>query len=35
MNENELRKKVVDSASKVFFYYLKRVNSKMDAEDLS
>ncbi len=35
MNEFELKEKVVDYASKVFFYFVKKVNSKMDAEDLS
>ena len=32
MNKNELKEKVVDYASKVFFYCVK---SRMDAEDLS
>lgn len=35
MNKNELREKVVDYASKVFFYCIKRCNNRMDAEDLS
>ena len=35
MNKNELKEKVVDYASKVFFYCVKRCNSRMDAEDLS
>ncbi len=35
MNKNELKEKVVDYASKVFFYCVKRVKSRMDAEDLS
>ena len=35
MDKNELKEKVVDYASKVFFYFIKRVNCKMDAEDLS
>ena len=32
MNKDELKEKVVDYASKVFFYCVK---SRMDAEDLS
>lgn len=35
MNKEELKEKVVDYASKVFFYCVKRCNSRMDAEDLS
>lgn len=35
MNKKELKEKVVDYASKVFFYCIKRCNSRMDAEDLS
>lgn len=35
MNKNELKDKVVDYADKVFFYCIKRVNNRMDAEDLS
>ena len=35
MNKDELKEKVVDYASKVFFYCVKRCNSRMDAEDLS
>ena len=40
MNDNmskddELKEKVVDYASKVFFYCVKRCNNRMDAEDLS
>ena len=35
MNKNELKEKVVDYASKVFFFCVKRCNSRMDAEDLS
>lgn len=35
MNKNELKEKVVDYASKVFFYCVKRVKNRMDAEDLS
>lgn len=35
MNKNELKEKVVDYAIKVFFYCVKRCNSRMDAEDLS
>ena len=35
MNKNELKEKVVDYASKVFFYCVKRCNNRMDAEDLS
>lgn len=35
MNKSELKEKVVDYASKVFFYCVKRCNSRMDAEDLS
>ena len=35
INKSELKEKVVDYASKVFFYCVKRCNSRMDAEDLS
>ena len=35
MNKNELKEKVVDYASKVFFYCVKKCNNRMDAEDLS
>ena len=35
MNKVELKEKLEDYASKVFFYYVKRCNSRMDAEDLS
>ena len=35
MNKNDLKEKVVDYASKVFFYCVKRCNNRMDAEDLS
>lgn len=35
MNKNELKEKVVDYASKVFFYCVKRVRNRMAAEDLS
>lgn len=35
MNKNELKEKVVDYASKVFFYCIKRVRNRMAAEDLS
>lgn len=35
MNKSELKEKGVDYASKVFFYCVKRCNSRMDAEDLS
>jgi len=35
INKNELKEKVVDYASKVFFYCIKRIKSRMDAEDLS
>ena len=35
MNKDELKEKVVDYASKVFFYCVKRCNNRMDAEDLS
>lgn len=35
IGKNELKEKVVDYASKVFFYCVKRCNSRMDAEDLS
>ena len=35
MDKNELKEKAVDYASKVFFYCVKRCNSRMDAEDLS
>ncbi len=35
MNNEELKEKVVDYASKVFFYCVKRCNNRMDAEDLS
>ena len=35
MNKNELKEKVVDYVSKVFFYCIKRCNNRMDAEDLS
>lgn len=35
MNKNELKEKVVDYASKVFFYCIKRVNNRIAAEDLS
>ena len=35
MNKNELKEKVVDYASKVFFYCVKRCDNRMDAEDLS
>ena len=35
MNEFELKEKVVDYASKVFFYCVKRCNNRLDAEDLS
>ena len=35
MNKDELKEKIVDYASKVFFYCVKRCNSRMDAEDLS
>lgn len=35
MNKDELKEKVVDYASKVFFYCVKRCNSRIDAEDLS
>ena len=35
MNKHELKEKVVDYASKVFFYCVKRCNNRMDAEDLS
>ena len=35
MNKNDLKEKVVDYADKVFFYCVKRCNSRMDAEDLS
>ncbi len=35
MNKNELKEKVVDYVDKVFFYCVKRCNSRMDAEDLS
>ena len=35
MNKNELKEKVVDYASKVFFYCVKRCNNRIDAEDLS
>ena len=35
MNKDKLKEKVVDYASKVFFYCLKRCNNRMDAEDLS
>lgn len=35
MNKNELKERVVDYASKVFFYCVKRCNNRMDAEDLS
>ena len=35
MNKDELKEKVADYASKVFFYCVKRCNSRMDAEDLS
>ena len=35
LNKNELKEKVVDYASKVFFFCVKRCNSRMDAEDLS
>ena len=35
MNKEDLKEKVVDYASKVFFYCVKRCNNRMDAEDLS
>ncbi len=35
MNKEQLKEKVVDYVSKVFFYCVKRCNSRMDAEDLS
>ena len=35
MSKDELKEKVVDYASKVFFYCVKRCNNRMDAEDLS
>ena len=35
MNKNELKEKVVDYANKVFFYCIKRVKNREDAEDLS
>ena len=35
LNKNELKEQVVDYASKVFFFCVKRCNSRMDAEDLS
>ena len=35
MNKDKLKEKVVDYANKVFFYCVKRCNSRMDAEDLS
>ena len=35
MNKDELKEKVVDYASKVFFYCVKRCNNRIDAEDLS
>ena len=35
MNKDKLKEKVVDYASKVFFYCVKRCNNRMDAEDLS
>ena len=35
MNKFELKEKVVDYVSKVFFYCVKRCNNRMDAEDLS
>ena len=35
MNKNELKEKVVDYVSKVFFYCVKRCNNRIDAEDLS
>ena len=35
MNKDELKEKVVDYVNKVFFYCVKRCNSRMDAEDLS
>lgn len=35
MNKEELKEKVVDYADKVFFYCIKRCNSRADAEDLS
>ena len=35
MNKDKLKEKVVYYASKVFFYCVKRCNSRMDAEDLS
>ena len=35
MNKVELKEKLEDYASKVFFYCVKRCNSRMDAEDLS
>ena len=35
INKSELKEKVVDYASKVFFYCVKRCKTRMDAEDLS
>lgn len=35
LSKNELKEKVVDYAEKVFFFCVKRCNSRMDAEDLS
>lgn len=35
IGKDELKEKVADYASKVFFYCVKRCNSRMDAEDLS
>ena len=35
MSKDELKEKVVDYASKVFFYCVKRCNNRSDAEDLS
>ena len=35
MNKEQLKEKVVDYASKVFLYCVKRCNNRMDAEDLS
>lgn len=35
MNKEELKEKVVDYADKVFFYCIKRCNSRADAEDWS
>ena len=35
MTKQELKEKVVDYASKVFFYCIKRVKNRSDAEDLS